>query len=631
MPSWRLSRWSHSWTGILILAAACSKSTPLIPTQCTIFGVTVASEAPNPANSCQSCQPRVTTSAWSSIPSGASCGAGTAVCVAGACLAGCYINGVFYSPDAVDGQSPCKSCQPSSSISDWSPLSGAVGAGCDGGQICLQGACHPGCLIEGSVFDPGSANPGATCQACNPSRDTAGWSSSPDGQSCGSALCYGGHCQQGCLVSGAFYQPGQLNPANVCEICRPGASATAFSPLTGIPQGGGCPAAEVCDLGTCKAGCLIAGSFAVPGSHEATNGALCCAPQSETTSWSAAFVAQAAYATGRGPIGIVQADLNGDGKPDLATVNRADGTVDVFFGVGNGTFTGPVVLPVGSGPVAIAAGDVNGDQLPDLVVGNADDQTVSVLLNAGDGGFQAQTAYPTLGFPSAVAIADLDGDHRPDLAVTNLDQATVALLINAGDGGFGAATTLSVGSFPRAIVAADLNGDQLADLAVAEGNDNNVDVFLNLGSTIFGPAQHYPVGSHPAALAAADLDSDGQLDLVVANALDGTVGVLLSRPGGTFAPQVAYALGAPIYSVAIADLNGDGSPDLAAADYSGGQTGALLNAGRGVFDSPFFAPVGPPNSSYALTTGDFNGDGTNDLAVIGLDNATLRIVINACP
>src|SRR5438552_3163714 len=40
----------------------------------------------------------------------------------------------------------------------------------------------------------------------------------------------------------------------------------------------------------------------------------------------------------QGPKDIAVADLDGDGKPDFAVANK-DGTVTLYFGVGDGTFT----------------------------------------------------------------------------------------------------------------------------------------------------------------------------------------------------------------------------------------------------------------------------------------------------
>ena len=72
-----------------------------------------------------------------------------------------------------------------------------------------------------------------------------------------------------------------------------------------------------------------------------------------------------------------------------------------------------------AGPHAVAVADLDGDGKPDLAVTGYDDGTVSVLLNNGDGTFAAPRRYPTGAGPGTVAAADLNGDGSPDLVVTN--------------------------------------------------------------------------------------------------------------------------------------------------------------------------------------------------------------------
>ena len=418
----------------------------------------------------------------------------------------------------------------------------------------------------------------------------------------------GGSCQTGCLVGGSYYVPTQPNPQNACQSCQPGVALTAFSPLTGLPQPSGCSAGEVCATGACAGGCFINGLFELPGARSLVNNGVCCSPSNTTADWSPGFVPLAPLSSGAGPIGVVVTDLNGDGLPDLATVNRSDGTVTVFYAASDGGFVGPLTLQVGASPVAIVAADLNADNLPDLVVANADDGSVSVLINAGKNlGFNPQKAYGTLGSPSAnraVARSGCCDQPTGPHAVTNLDQGTVAILLGAGAGAFESALVpLVVGNLPQAIVAVDLNGDSLIDLAVANTSDGTVDVLLNTGKATFGPAVPYTVGNHPAALAAVDLNGDGRDDLVVANAFDDNLGVLLNNGNGTFPPQTTVGLGVATYSLAIADFNNDGVLDVAIADYNGGRAGVLLNQGNGKLAAPFYATVGQPFSAFALAAG----------------------------
>ena len=87
---------------------------------------------------------------------------------------------------------------------------------------------------------------------------------------------------------------------------------------------------------------------------------------------------------------------------------------------GDGNFQAKLDYATGRDPYSVAIGDLNGDGKPDLATANFDAaSTVSVLLNRGDGSFQAKRDYATGRYPHSVAIGDLNGDGKPDLATAN--------------------------------------------------------------------------------------------------------------------------------------------------------------------------------------------------------------------
>jgi hypothetical protein len=91
-----------------------------------------------------------------------------------------------------------------------------------------------------------------------------------------------------------------------------------------------------------------------------------------------------AFPAGAFPISLVAADLNGDGILDLAVANYTNPKpchVSVLLGNGDGTFQPPIQYRVGVSPYQVVVGDFNGDGKPDLATVNIGDGTISILLN----------------------------------------------------------------------------------------------------------------------------------------------------------------------------------------------------------------------------------------------------------
>ena len=90
------------------------------------------------------------------------------------------------------------------------------------------------------------------------------------------------------------------------------------------------------------------------------------------------------YPAGEVPWFVVTADFNGDGIPDLAVGNYTNPKpcyVSVILGNGDGSFQPPVHFRVGVSPLQLITADFNGDGKPDIATVNGGDSTISILLN----------------------------------------------------------------------------------------------------------------------------------------------------------------------------------------------------------------------------------------------------------
>ncbi len=181
------------------------------------------------------------------------------------------------------------------------------------------------------------------------------------------------------------------------------------------------------------------------------------------------FQSERTYTVDYEPESVAVADVNGDGKPDLIVTTSGFlppspvGNVSVLLGNGDGTFQAPQTYAAGIGPLSVVVADLNGDGKPDLVVtdyGLDDDygDTVSVLVGNGDGTFQAAQSFITTDQPGSVAVADFNGDGKADLVVAGNE---LSLLL----GGVASTTTVSTASAPttagdEVVLSAGVTGDQ---------------------------------------------------------------------------------------------------------------------------------------------------------------------------
>jgi FG-GAP-like repeat/FG-GAP repeat/PQQ-like domain len=315
------------------------------------------------------------------------------------------------------------------------------------------------------------------------------------------------------------------------------------------------------------------------------------------------------------PSSVAIGDLNGDGKRDLAIANLNSGNVSVLLGNGSGT-SFPVApgspFAVGTRPASIAIADLNSDGKPDLAVANADDNAVAILMGQGDGTFIPNTNSPVeVGArPASVALADLDGDGKLDLAAADLTDGKVSVSLGDGTGTFPTVQDYPVGRNPISVAVADFNSDGKLDIVAANNVSHMVSILVGNGNGTFKPARHVSVAGDPQSIAVADFDGNNQPDVVSANLTAGNVSVLLNATD--IVPPITTAMPVP-----LPNSNGWNHTTvtltLDATDNSGGSGVKEVTYQVGATSQ-----VVVPGASKTLL---FNSEGVYPLAYFATDNA----------
>ncbi len=337
--------------------------------------------------------------------------------------------------------------------------------------------------------------------------------------------------------------------------------------------------------------------------------------------------------TGINPTRGVSADFDGDGKPDLAVIVSGN-HINLFKGLGNGTFQPLQTLTTNINPSSIRAQDLNGDQKIDLIVTQQGSASIGVFINNGDGTFQPRVDYAVGPNPNSIAIADFNGNGFVDLAVTTqANGGKISILLGAGDGTFGAIvngsfqvgerTDLVSGSAPNTIISEDFNGDSFMDLAVLNSTDTNVGILLGNGNGTFRPMVTYPVGQSPTAMIAGDFNGHGRVDLVVSNSTDGTLTLLQGDGNGAFPNQLTYSAGGQAGDLIVGDFNKDNKLDIAVANNNTNSFNLLLGQTGGGLNAP--QPFITNGTANSIILGDFNQDGALDIAVTDGTNNQVQI------
>ncbi|NND70727.1 MAG: T9SS type A sorting domain-containing protein [Rhodothermales bacterium] len=174
----------------------------------------------------------------------------------------------------------------------------------------------------------------------------------------------------------------------------------------------------------------------------------------------------------------------------------------------------------------------------------------------------------------------------------------------------------------------DLDSDGSVDLIVPNERTNDIRIFKNNGAGAFvDPTVVVSLidGSAPSTNEGADFNRDGRMDFAVGNSTGNLVSVFTGDGTGGFSKQDTYATGLGVRGLCTGDFNGDGWEDIVTANRAVGKVYLLMNSGDGTFeDAVQLEPGGSGESGCAVA--DYSGDGIEDLFIGNLSSQTLTVM-----
>jgi len=339
------------------------------------------------------------------------------------------------------------------------------------------------------------------------------------------------------------------------------------------------------------------------------------------------------------PEEMVAGDFNQDGSLDLAVNVTGFDNIALFFGDGAGGLNLTGHLATNTLPKGLATGDVNRDGHLDVVGCNTWGYTAQVYAADGKGAFNMLKEVKGDGEPTRLVVRDFNNDRKLDVALNAPDEGKILLFFGDGKGNF-ALPAVELEDLPTnsAIAACDVNNDGNVDIInsflmskLADGS--RIAVLLGDGTGGFTRLPDLQVNQLPTSIVVGDLNNDGKLDFAVAGAEPGNtqgnfISTFLGDGSGNFTLKQTITLGPGDLKgdIALGDFNEDGSLDVAFPQTGGGSTTMLIFFGDGtggLIAGPALTVGAEPHTAL---TADFNKDGHVDVVVTNRTDGTITVL-----
>jgi len=138
------------------------------------------------------------------------------------------------------------------------------------------------------------------------------------------------------------------------------------------------------------------------------------------------------FGTGTNASSLCSGDFNGDTFIDIAVTFSGDGTMTILPNNGSGSFyVGTQTnFNVGTNPNGICAADLDGDGKLDVAVTDDNNTQIFVMLGNGASGLGSPMPYTVGTNPCAIMSSDLDANGRKDLILSNNGSNYISVFLN---------------------------------------------------------------------------------------------------------------------------------------------------------------------------------------------------------